>query len=136
MPDLYLNRDFTVTAWIQFEEGIDANDVLLGQEGPGQNINFHDGRLHIHASKDIYTSKTIFKPGEWYHVAIVRSEYQKLKVYVNGELDGTAFWVGCFMPKAIGRGGAESFFDGLIDELNIFSYAIDEDEIKSLMAGK
>ena len=124
IPDLYLNNDFTVSAWVKLDAGIDATDGLIGQVGEGQDINFHDRRVRIYAPGDVIAGQSAIEPGVWTHIVLVRSEQHKLRLYINGKLDAESWWVGCFMPKAIGRGNQGIAFKGLIDELEIYSKAI------------
>ena len=78
--------------------------------------------------------------GQWHHVAGTWSG-QKVTLYVDGEIDAQVsssdsvnatadpMWIG-------GRSDSTSrYWDGLIDDVRIYSYALSEAEIKDIMAG-
>jgi len=76
----------------------------------------------------------------WQHIGIVR-ESGRLRLYINGELqsvDGTANRVDVsndgdlIIGDSDCKGNLESPFNGLIDELRIYSRALDEQEMRGL----
>jgi N-acetylneuraminic acid mutarotase len=71
----------------------------------------------------------------WYHVAMTH-DGQKLRLYVNGVLDGAIEAVGDTVPTqvevSIGGGAYGEFFKGIIDEAQIFSRALTDAEILAI----
>ncbi|MFC1716891.1 LamG domain-containing protein [Candidatus Poribacteria bacterium] len=83
---------------------------------------------------------TAIQDGEWYFVAETY-DGKDLKLYVNGEPDGTIaaagnidymanveFWLG----GAAGDVGQAFWFDGILDEVQVWNKAMTEDEIMEL----
>jgi hypothetical protein len=74
----------------------------------------------------------------WKHIAAIRSG-KKMQLYVNGELaaSGTseqpAIDISCKAPLLIGF-GPQGYFDGKIREVRLYSRAIGEETIKSLLS--
>ncbi len=132
IPDFHLNRDFTVCAWFKPEKGGQSQGSLIGQEGPGQDINFYGGKPRLYAPGDVLVAGTTLQQDKWYHITFVRSDDKDLKYYIDGELDGTGRWVGLFKPKAIGRGNADTFLKGVLDEVKLYSKALSAKEIKKI----
>jgi hypothetical protein len=83
---------------------------------------------------------------EWQHVTLVWSSGQALQFYINGNLDApttssapaTGTLVG-HTTVVIGKGGKDnsgtSSWDGLIDEIRIYSKALTQDELQLVMRG-
>ncbi len=130
IPNLNLTNDFTIEAWVKFAQGVDNKDVLVGQEGSGQDINFFSGKMRLFDGSDKVTATTGIAAGEWAHVAITRSD-STLTAYLNGVVDGSGSWSGTFIPKAIGRGNRFflGMFEGEMDEIRIWDVARSGSEI-------
>ncbi len=79
--------------------------------------------------------------GKWHHIAGVY-DGTKMYLYVDGELDVSAEATGRINTNSwevlIGENAEQPgrFWNGLIDDVRIYSYALSEDEIKALYAGK
>jgi hypothetical protein len=83
-------------------------------------------------------------PGTWYHVAgVFDAEQRSLAVYLNGDLvawrsvtydtihnSSAPFMLGANLDK----GGVAQYFDGQLDDWRVYSRALTEGEIESLMA--
>jgi len=76
--------------------------------------------------------------GNWYHVAVVYDK-STIMVYVNGVYLGSAFWGGDMImtPGAFSRIGTEGayYFNGIIDEMMLFTRALGPSEIALLYQG-
>ncbi len=77
----------------------------------------------------------------WYHVVVVFEEYEFLRLYVNGEEGASIYigqvllWPANFLIAAGAPGsGPEHFFDGIIDEVEIFDRVLDITEIQAIYA--
>lgn len=72
---------------------------------------------------------------DWYHLAGT-NDGQNLKIYLNGILKGTCSSVdktgGCLDPY-IGYDGDGNYFDGKIDDVRVYNYALDIFEIWDIM---
>ena len=84
-------------------------------------------------------SATAVVPGTWYHVAGVYSPLQRLSIYVNGVLDGTASGVNAVdsdaAPMLIGFypfGQFATLMYGQIDEVQYYDQALSAAEIRNL----
>lgn len=104
-----------------------------------------DGRIGFTAHDDdhVMFSSAAVQANDWYHVAGVFDEDaadgKPMKLYINGALSNHATYtlrpastteplgVGCIIRGSTSNTG--QFFDGLIDELKIYDYALSEDEI-------
>jgi hypothetical protein len=86
------------------------------------------------------TGTTDVSTGEWFHIAAVYNGTQKL-LYINGNLDASSDSTGNIstssMPVFIGEnsGATNRFWDGLIDDVRIYSRALSETEILGVMSG-
>jgi hypothetical protein len=116
-----------------------------GGRGGGKNIikvgiTSADGRQQLESSDNTQTT-------EWQHIAMTWSSGNTVKLYVNGVEDSPT-WVEAakagslvgYTKLIIGKsskdiGGDESW-DGLIDDVRIYSYSLSEAEIKALYAGR
>ena len=78
---------------------------------------------------------------EWHHVAAVYNG-SVMQLYIDGKLDATQPW-----NDGIGKNDSEVFigdnaqqpgrcFDGLIDDVRIYNYALSESQIKALANGQ
>jgi hypothetical protein len=83
---------------------------------------------------------TVLSTGKWYHVAATW-DGSTVKIYLNGVLDngtGTARTgsIG-YDTQALNLGGRsgssnDDCFDGYLDDVRIFNYALDQWEVKNL----
>jgi len=84
---------------------------------------------------DILTKTITWKKGTWYHIAVT-FDGTSFKIYVNGELEKKVRHAGehasdsrvCFGAKR----GAKSAFDGKLDDIRIYSYALTQEEVAAL----
>lgn len=74
---------------------------------------------------------------KWVHIATAYSaKEQKIRFYINGELDVENDWggnPGVLDPAQIGDWGQSRQWEGLIDEFIIFNTALSEDDVQSVM---
>jgi hypothetical protein len=79
--------------------------------------------------------------GEWHHVAGVHDS-QRLYLYVDGRLDGTAYGPGPIhaneLPVYIGENSQNRgrYWNGLIDDVRLYDTALEQKQIKALAAGE
>ena len=82
------------------------------------------------------TSVTGLEVNKWYHLAATY-DGSKVKIYINGNLDveaaQTATPANNAEPLTIGqRNDGDMYFQGMIDEVEIFNRALTPDEIRSI----
>jgi prepilin-type N-terminal cleavage/methylation domain-containing protein len=134
---------FTVSAWIK----------TLGSSGPNKGlVTKYQGSyfwllqtdslsLTFQVNSDI-TAVYIMNLNEWYHVAGVRdSENAKIKLYVNGQETSSVSHTVATVDNAgaltIGVRsdlGATRFFNGLIDNVQIYNESLSVSEIRQCYA--
>ncbi|MHC4641611.1 MAG: LamG domain-containing protein [Planctomycetota bacterium] len=146
---LWVKSNLTGTdkGFIIFEEpkGSDNRNMrydAAGGMGGGKNIikvgiTSADGHQLLESSGDVQTT-------EWQHLAMTWSSGDTVKLYVNGVED----WVEAakagslvgYTKLIIGKGGkdigGDGSWDGLIDDVRIYSYSLSEAEVKTLYVGK
>jgi len=136
--DVKLNGSFTIEFWSALEgqlsnDQINNKDAIVGQQGPGADINFYAGKLRIYGPGDKIVANTPAVDQVWTHWAITREANgwaTDIKLYRNGKLDSSSskYWGGDFKFTAIGRGNA-GFLKGMIDDLAVYSSALTGAEI-------
>jgi hypothetical protein len=94
----------------------------------------------IHEIESSGTAQTT----DWQHVAMAWKSGEPLRLYINGVLDGSftnqpvrgGVLTG-YTKLLVGRGGkdtaADSGWNGLVDEVRIYDYALSQDQIKTVM---
>ncbi len=124
IPDMEFPGNFTIEAWAKLAPGIDNKDALVGQEGPGPDINFYSSKARLYVPfADHITASSAIRPDTWTHIALSRSG-SNLSLYVNGVLDSIGSWNGKFPVKALGRGNvSKGNFQGELDEVRFWNIA-------------
>jgi hypothetical protein len=151
---LWVKSDVTNTdrGFIHFEEPHGTDDRGMrydewGLDGQGANLikigvicSARSVRQQLESSSNVQTTA-------WQHLVMTWSSGQPLKLYINGTLDtptfndpGLAGVLRGYTRLLIGRGGkygapstdATTGWDGLIDDVAIFSRALDADEVVRL----
>ena len=147
--------DFSLTAWVYRNVTSNAHTILKVSPGNGTN----ELKLAITADDDgtnnnklrftvdgtsAYSQKTISSAGTWYHIAAVRSG-ATTSMYINGVLDpvtgsdGTALSFGSCNMYIGGSPGSgcdatiTEYFDGKVDDLRIYNYALNATQVKNIM---
>ena len=133
IPNQSLSGDFTIAAWVNLSGTVNNQDALVGQDVWGQDINFAGQNLRLYTgSGDAIVANSTVSLGTWTHCAITRSG-STLTVYINGTLDNTSTgFTAPFTPQAIGRGAQGALTQGLIDEVYLYSNALNATDIQNL----
>ena len=139
----------TLTAWIKKNSGDSYEIVTKGsvaqvvaQEGYGILV-LSDGRIVLGNNPHFLESNTAIKTGQWYHIVGVINGPNS-KIYINGTLDeatGNVAVSSTSIPLTIGAACSDTscnnvslFFNGLIDEVAIYSKALTASQIQHLYA--
>ena len=141
--------DFSIAAWFMLNE-IPSEYKCVFQQGDDTSGGPGRTWLFVHQSNEIRSSLggaatgsgVGIEGGIWYHGVVVVTEggtTDSVQLYVNGEPAGApredsmedsegVFYIGCH--KALGN-----IWDGLLDDIRIYSHALSEAEITKLAAG-
>ncbi len=140
-----LTGEFSIEFWTKVNNftaitGLVSSFDKFNGYGWGIPVSSSGNKLELRRSygvqylQDIAVSGTL-QTGTWYHiVGLYDGTY--LKIYVDGVLFGTpkavtstAFIKGTGITATIGRAYPGDYFNGLIDDVRIYSYARTPDEI-------
>ena len=113
------DSNFTLSMWLR-PEAVD-HSFSVG----GSNLNF-DNALQTFAFGGATSTARKADANQWSHLAIVASSSSSGILYVDGE--GTAFTGASIAVGAL----STTNFDGLIDEVRIYSRAMTEGEVRLL----
>lgn len=147
-----LIEEMTVAVWIKPElsgsgwqgvvtkgsDGAEHFELLINTDGHVHTAQmFENGR----GVADRPPAPTKLEAGEWFHLAVTcNANDGKWILYINGELQHEAAAGGNLVPdgKPLVVGdeqGASRFFQGVIDEVAVFTRALSQDEVQELMGG-
>ncbi len=148
------NRSFTVAAWVN--PVLTASAIVFSErQANSANQNLHlrlgaDASTDAPArgirfgfySNDLSSPDSLIQDNTWYHL-VVRYDIvaQKRQIYVNGTqvVEGASSpYLGTSGNIWVGRGdfsGGSQYFNGIIDDVQIYQKALSEDEIRSVMRG-
>ncbi|MDO3695168.1 LamG-like jellyroll fold domain-containing protein [Wenyingzhuangia sp. chi5] len=138
------------SAYLLCKGSFKANETT-GATGKRYNIEFKDSQFRFAiddnvVKKELSTSATPFFTGDWENIVVMRDVINhKLKLYINGvfsnEIDETGVTgiaeVSDLILGNIGEyellvGTGSAPYKGMIDELKIFNYALNETEVLEL----
>lgn len=138
------SNEFTIDLWANFDQASGGRPLVSHNDGAGaQNkwLFWLDGGLlkfHLNTTgfvvTDIYNFAFVPDPGRWYHLAMTRTGSNYV-LYIDGDPVDTDTNATAIPDAAapLTIGGSEAFrFDGLIDEVEIFSRALVPSEIQSI----
>ncbi len=124
---------FTVSLWFQFASAVpSAADRLfsIGDEAPSV-YRGQDARMHVMmpGARSITGSKTLADTS-WHHLAFV-SDGRNLFLYIDGVPDGnsTVTSASAQAPLVLGNLKTTDTFQGALDEVAFFNYALGRDAI-------
>ena len=155
IPDLNIGGALTISAWVKydnfsqswsrivdFSNGSDVNQIILGHVGTTNDLGFHlyngtdsqgnidqIGMLHV---PDFFTA------GEWVHVTATVDQNGVMQVYKDGQLAGENT-NGVVVPETVrsnnyigNRTSGDRPMDGSIDNLVIFNRSLEPTEIDAV----
>ena len=145
------NGAFTIMAWIKPTVAISTQIVVAGRSNGGPQLNLANTGVAMTGYKmdngqfAHVRGKAVFPQEEWTHIAGTY-DGTTTRVYVNGEEEDSikpanppgansyTFQIGAFDESLHGGGYVGQFAPAAIDEVAVFSTALDEGEIRSIVA--
>lgn len=147
--------DFTYSVWIK-PDTLSSFNQIIHTRSPGNADEFtfwldSSGRVTVRTNTgNNFTTTNAVSAGLWQNVAVTRSG-STISVYIDGSLDPTSGSDGtalvydgdeCLHIGADFDSSCDSstpdindFFDGLIDDVRIYDYALSESEINGVISG-
>lgn len=143
--------ELTIAAWVNFAGPNGSNThAVISRRIAGTNSEHYglfatgDGKVFTYMGPSFVYGSTRLQPGRWTHVAITYSD-RVLRLYVDGTDEGATAAnrapTADVTPLLIGANvdGADSvpkvLWNGLLDEVALWSRALRRDEIELLAAG-
>lgn len=139
-------QDFTIATWFKVEGGsvtsqeaffnkFSSNRRIFAGIAAGGNLKFQLSGTYDAVS--VLETADTYDDGFWHHAAFVADRNGNLKIYVNGALtDETAaeaFDITNTGQIQIGAlNGGTQYFDGSLDEFQVYNRALEDDEISDL----
>ncbi|KUK76853.1 MAG: Uncharacterized protein XD93_0689 [candidate division WS6 bacterium 34_10] len=145
---LFRSQNFTIMAYVKRPNtSCNYNYCAIFSKGSdhfqGYSMAVYNKKLSLRINDDASNAaigSTTLNANTWYHLAATyNSSTGKLKVYVNGVLDGTATKTGpiTYKDARVVIGNANFKYDlplmGQIDEVRFFNKALSEQEIMSYL---
>ncbi len=154
MPSTTGYSAFTISAWVKATDTTGVNIITRANSTGGVfSAATHSLRINSTGSFEFYvyepnpggtpvqhvlTGTTVVQPDVWYHIVGVAENNGMMRLYVNGQEDGTAQSVGVMSSGTdvyhVGDPafGASGWFDGLIDELRVWDQVLRPGDIQVL----
>ena len=136
-PEMESPDSVTLIAWANFTSVAGRQDIVSYADSCSIMLDGGVLRAFIfQGGWPIAAGATAVKPDEWYFMAMTYDSTD-IKIYVNGELDGTLAAPGgiTYQDVPVWFGGAPAdpgqawWFNGILDEVEIWSKVMTEDEI-------
>jgi hypothetical protein len=145
----FTSGPFTIAAWFKFDN-INGS-ILAKRDGNNDQFQFHtdnsmgSDRLAFRADTEVGYGNTVITAGNWYHGVVVVDEDNYPVFYLNGEYDGWNDYSGSRPYNFVHQNASVSIgarwdtypatawlFDGLIDDVRVYNFALNADEVKTL----
>ncbi|MHC4426417.1 MAG: LamG domain-containing protein, partial [Planctomycetota bacterium] len=146
------SRSFTIAMWVnpvlytdqqvvfgQHESGSGNLSMHLRLGGPGGTIpNPGAVRMGFY-SNDLDTAGGLIEDNNWYHIAFwYDSESQTRRIYIDGVQaaeDNASPYLGTSGDTRIGQWNNNQWFQGIIDDVQIYNHPLTQVEIQAVMRG-
>jgi hypothetical protein len=149
------NRSFTITMWVNPVLYTDEQVIFSQVQSNATNTSMHfrlggpniaAGNVPARAvrmgfySNDLDTAGGLIQDNTWYHIVFwYNFENQDRRIYVDGELAAQASatpYLGTSGNTVIGMwDGTAQWFQGIIDDVQIYDHPLTENEIQAVMRG-
>jgi hypothetical protein len=139
-----ITNQITVSAWVNISSvPVDwAAIVTKGDTAWRLSTDAGDRRFHFAITESIWLNgQRVVTANEWHHIAGIYDGRQ-MRTYIDGEMDVSRLCQGNIgsndYPVYIGENAQETgrYWNGLIDDVRIYSYALSEAELAAIYAGK
>ncbi len=144
-------NEITIAAWIKAKR-IDKRQVIAAKTAGGDNtwlveinpVDFDNGKLNFFLNTgDGGTnvgSRSPIAVDTWCHIVFVYNGTERI-IYINGQVDTSEATSGDIstndQPVRIGTWGSLSrFFNGIIDDVRIYNYALSKEEVAAVYGGE
>jgi len=148
LPHAKNSDEYTVSLWVKPVDTTSVNIITrTNASGPTSAFSSQirldaSGRFQAYAISGFgtvsITGTTMAQANTWYHVAITALPGDKLRLYVNGQEEGTpvdigAAWTGGDRYQ-VGNAtpGGFGYFDGVIDDVRVYDKALLASDIMAL----
>ncbi len=144
-PSLCIQKEVSVSVWIKTvdQQNDDADTIVLKGSKNDRNYDLtigHDNKISwsdVTHGKENWriTGKKGVSDGKWHHI-VGNWDGQTVKLYVDGLCEAKEQYSAARVPNNeplfIGCDGNKGFFNGAIDDLQIYNRALSESEVFSL----
>jgi hypothetical protein len=139
-----ITNQITISAWVNIRSIPQEWTAIITKGDAAWRISTEhfDNMIHFGVGHyDFLKSKGRLSFNQWHHILCV-NEGQKISIYFDGKLDESKSRHGAMgtnkFPVCIGENAERPnrFFDGLIDDVRVYNYALSESEIAALATGK
>lgn len=135
----------TIAAWIKATSFADSNGKTVagwGNDSGGELSELAvstNSKIEFHGNGNDVLGSTTLQTGQWYHLTATVTSAGAVKLYVNGVQDGTGT-VSLNTTEANCKIGRQpnfdgQYFNGLIDDVRIYSRVLSATEIADLAHG-
>ena len=155
-------HELTVSVWVNSEltdtdrgiiiftdpDGTDNRDMRYDDQGAtsGRDSVIKCGITSTEGIQEVESSAEMQVAGQWQHLAMTWRSGEPVKLYINGQLDDSftnqsivGGTLTGYEKVLVGRGGkdqaADAGWDGRIDDVRIYNYALTPDQVATVMAG-
>ena len=138
------DHDFTVAVWLKIDKYRDDKEdyCVLGSISNTYQRSLHllirNQKPYMGFFNNDLVGNTLIEEGKWYHVAWrYNKQNGEQAIFVNGRLDALSedrppFLGSDSLMVGIGLNGANSYFEGMMDNLSIWSRTLSDKEIAGL----
>jgi len=140
------SRSFTITMWVNPVLYTGEQIVISQVQSNSTDVSLHfriygpdSGRVRMGFYNNDLDTTTTLEQNNWYHLTFWYDfENQNRRIYINGVLeaegDATPF-LGTSGDTIIGSWGTSQWFQGIIDDVQIYDHPLTEGEIQAAMLG-
>jgi len=142
---------YTIAAWVK-PARTDATNIIARTSSSGPTTHWsHQLRINSSGvfehytwdgSARIVTGTTAIEADTWYFVVSIATNNGDVRLYVNGQEEGTATTVGTLWGSGdryhVGSnsGNAMGWLEGMVDDIRVYDHILSEVEILGAMAGE
>jgi tetratricopeptide (TPR) repeat protein len=141
-----IGGQITIACWVNFRSIPNDYTAIVTKGDNSWRLSTVQRENRLHASVNDYQKIGLdgnaeISLNQWHHAAMVY-DGQKLCIYIDGKVDSCKPWTGGIgkndFDVLIGENAEQKgrFFDGLIDDVRIYNYALSANEIAALAAGQ